>query len=324
MAEAARTISYGALGRRASRCASWTDGGSRSRCATRSGPAASLSDAQGQAHQLPRYFYEIPSWDVADGAAALGALRAVGVHPHRRARSRAAAHVSALRAVRDHAAWRSASSSFAARCGTYVHIAANGGYRSPAHALTVHATPHAWGTAVNIYRVGDTMLDEREALEHYAGVAYKSMPGVYVRPFGNDAGIHRRPPASRLRLRRRGAARRAFETYNPKARRRAAMSASSVTVSEQREHGTLSARARAASPSSRPKERLETLVRAAAGIARRDRHGVGVHRPARRPAREAGGRLQVAHEHRARADDAPHRTVVSPADRRRASTSTPA
>ena len=29
-------------------------------------PGAVVTDAQGQAHQLPRYFYEIPSWDVAN------------------------------------------------------------------------------------------------------------------------------------------------------------------------------------------------------------------------------------------------------------------
>ena len=39
--------------------------------------------------------------------------------------------------------------------GTFVHVAANGGYRSPAHALTAHASPHCWGTAANIYRIGD-------------------------------------------------------------------------------------------------------------------------------------------------------------------------
>src|SRR5438876_1172127 len=28
-------------------------------------PGGVMSDSQGQAHQLPRYLYEIPSWDVA-------------------------------------------------------------------------------------------------------------------------------------------------------------------------------------------------------------------------------------------------------------------
>src|SRR5687768_11845932 len=28
-------------------------------------PGAVISDSAGQAHRLPRYFYEVPSWDVA-------------------------------------------------------------------------------------------------------------------------------------------------------------------------------------------------------------------------------------------------------------------
>jgi hypothetical protein len=69
--------------------------------------------------------------------------------------------------------------------GTYVHIAANGGYRSPRHQLTCHASPHAWGTAVNIFRIGDRFLDTREAIERYAEIARETMPGVWVRPYGD-------------------------------------------------------------------------------------------------------------------------------------------
>ena len=48
---------------------------------------------------------------------------------------------------------------FRQEVGTYVHVAANGGYRSPAHALSRHASRHCWGTAANIYRIGDTWLE---------------------------------------------------------------------------------------------------------------------------------------------------------------------
>jgi hypothetical protein len=68
--------------------------------------------------------------------------------------------------------------------GTYVHIAANGGYRSPGHALSRHASRHCWGTAANIYRIGDSYLDTREEIEKYAAIARRVMPGVWVRPFG--------------------------------------------------------------------------------------------------------------------------------------------
>lgn len=72
--------------------------------------------------------------------------------------------------------------------GTFVHIAANGGYRSPRHALSGNATPHCWGTAVNIYRIGDVYLDNREAIERYASLARQELTGAWTRPFGSHRG----------------------------------------------------------------------------------------------------------------------------------------
>ena len=70
--------------------------------------------------------------------------------------------------------------------------------------------------SVNIYKIGDTMLDERDVLEQYAEVAYKSMPGVYVRPFGRKPGFtddHLHIDFGYVIAVPRGAP---FETYNPK------------------------------------------------------------------------------------------------------------
>ncbi|MDB5953809.1 hypothetical protein, partial [Ramlibacter sp.] len=77
---------------------------------------------------------------------------------------------------------------FRLEVGAPVHVSANGGYRSPAHALSRHASRHCWGTAVNIFRIGDTYLDSREEIEKYAGIARRVMPGVWVRPFGPEDG----------------------------------------------------------------------------------------------------------------------------------------
>jgi hypothetical protein len=73
--------------------------------------------------------------------------------------------------------------------GTFVHIAANGGYRSPAHALTRNASTHCWAAAANIYRIGDTYLDDRGAIERYAAIARETLPSVWTRPFGTSAGM---------------------------------------------------------------------------------------------------------------------------------------
>jgi hypothetical protein len=77
---------------------------------------------------------------------------------------------------------------FRLEVGTHVHVAANGGYRSPGHALSRHASRHCWGTAANIYRVGDSYLDNREEIEKYAAIARRVLPGVWVRRYGHADG----------------------------------------------------------------------------------------------------------------------------------------
>ena len=55
-----------------------------------------------------------------------------------------------------------------------------------------------------------------DALEHFADIAYRSMPGVYVRPFGNRPGStddHLHLDFGYVVAVPRGAP---FETYNPK------------------------------------------------------------------------------------------------------------
>jgi hypothetical protein len=55
-------------------------------------------------------------------------------------------------------------------------------------AFSQNATPHCWGTAVNIYRIGDTFLDERQSIERYAALARQALPGAWTRPFGGGRG----------------------------------------------------------------------------------------------------------------------------------------
>lgn len=77
---------------------------------------------------------------------------------------------------------------FRNRVNAPVFIAANGGYRSPAHAENSHASPHAWGTAVNIYRIGDTFLDSSKSIERYARIAESIGPEVKTKPYGPRPG----------------------------------------------------------------------------------------------------------------------------------------
>src|SRR5690606_19464306 len=72
--------------------------------------------------------------------------------------------------------------------GRVLRIAANGGYRSPTHALATKASPHSWGTAANIYRIGDDFLDTQETIEKYIEVARRVLPHAWVRSYGDTPG----------------------------------------------------------------------------------------------------------------------------------------
>jgi hypothetical protein len=150
-------------------------------------PADTLKTRSGEAHRLPRYFFEIASWEQALALPLapnfmLWELLTVDVReaPEQRVFPRyvplavtlLAAHLQALRDA----------------VGTYVHIAANGGYRSPGHALSTHASTHCWGTAVNIYRIGDDDLDTRERIERYTRVINEVLPHAWIRPYGASVG----------------------------------------------------------------------------------------------------------------------------------------
>jgi hypothetical protein len=150
-------------------------------------PGRIIHDENGHERKLPRHFYEVPSWehamttqlspnfalwefiqtDVRESAPLRGFPRYVPC----------AITVLALCLER-----------FRDAVGTFVHIAANGGYRSPRHAINSCATPHSWGMAVNIYRIGDTYLDNRSAIERFATTAHTALPTVWTRPFGSSRG----------------------------------------------------------------------------------------------------------------------------------------
>jgi hypothetical protein len=141
----------------------------------------------GYAHRLPRFFYEIPSWETCRDTRLtehfeLAEFMDVDLHESREMHSwprYVPCAVTLLAAQLE---------IFRQEVKTYVHISANGGYRSPAHAHSTHASTHCWGTAVNIHRIGDDLLDDAKTIERYASIARQCMPGVYVRPYGSGVG----------------------------------------------------------------------------------------------------------------------------------------
>jgi hypothetical protein len=150
-------------------------------------PGRTILDDAGHERKLPRYFYEIPAWNTA---MELQLSKSFALWEFIQTDVREAAPLRAFPRYVPCAITLTALAleRFREAVGTYVHIAANGGYRSPRHTQSGNATPHSWGTAVNIYRIGDVDLDDRESIERYAALARQELPGVWTRPFGSHRG----------------------------------------------------------------------------------------------------------------------------------------
>lgn len=150
-------------------------------------PGRIIHDDTGNPRQLPRFFYEIPSWDHA---------MHTQLSPNFALWEFIQTDVREAAPLRAFPRYVPCAITMTALClerfreatGNTVHISANGGYRSPRHALNANATTHSWATAVNIYRIGDVFLDDREAIERFAALARQSLPGVWTRPFGGARG----------------------------------------------------------------------------------------------------------------------------------------
>jgi hypothetical protein len=157
--------------------------GSEYRAALR--PGELMRDRSRRLRRLPRFFYEIPSWDVALEtrlAPHFQLWEFINVDVRETELLRAAWPRYVPCAVSLLAAYLEL---FRQEVGSYVHIAANGGYRSPAHRLSGHASPHLWGTAVNIYRIGDDWLDDERGIRRYGETAQKVLPGIRALPWGH-------------------------------------------------------------------------------------------------------------------------------------------
>ena len=151
-------------------------------------PAETLRDRAGRAHVLPRWFFEVDAWETARATPlaphfALWEFMTIDVREAERFRNAFPRYVPCAVAV-----VAAALEVFRSAIGTYVHIAANGGYRSPAHRLSRHASRHCWASAVNIYRIGDDWLDRRDTIEKYTTIARDVLPAAWVRPYGHGDG----------------------------------------------------------------------------------------------------------------------------------------
>jgi hypothetical protein len=150
-------------------------------------PNEELEHPDGRKVRLPRYFFEVDTWERALKAQLsphFGAYEFLDVDVREAEPLRAfprylpcavVAFAAALERLRD-------------AVGGPVRIAANGGYRSPSHALSVPTSPHLWGAAADVYRIGTEYLDDPDRIGRYGVVARDVIPGVWVRPVGDTPG----------------------------------------------------------------------------------------------------------------------------------------
>jgi hypothetical protein len=151
-------------------------------------PDELMEDFAGVSHALPRFFYRVENWDLAKATRltpyfTLSELMAVDCReadlllrnfPHY-----VPCTISILARYLDE---------FRQRVGAPVSVSVNGGYRSPGHRFSKAATPHLWGAAANIYRVGDTFLDSQRTIEKYAEIARELGQEVFTKPYGSGPG----------------------------------------------------------------------------------------------------------------------------------------
>src|SRR6266571_5244673 len=149
-------------------------------------PGEAETDFQGNVHRLPRFFYQIGSWQDAHEIRlaphfTLAELMLVDCREARLLLNQfphyvPCAIVLLARFLED----------FRREVDAPVFISANGGYRSPAHQIGGAQSIHAWGTAADIYRVGDTLLNDAKSIQKFGSIAASLSPAVLVRPFGPE------------------------------------------------------------------------------------------------------------------------------------------
>lgn len=150
-------------------------------------PGTTVIGPDGHSVRRPRYFYEVDSWERA---------LHVQLAPHFALWEFIDVDVNEAPLLRDFPRYVPCAVSvlavhlelFRLQVGVPVRIAANGGYRSPALDGAAPNSPHTWGTAANVYRIGDDYMVDRETVERYASIARRVLPAAWCRPYGPDRG----------------------------------------------------------------------------------------------------------------------------------------
>jgi len=150
-------------------------------------PGEMVHDAQGRRHRLSRYFYEIPTHDAA---------MEIRLTPHFGLNEFILVDLKEAGRLQQFPRYVPCAvrlltfflEQFRTAAGGSIHVAVNGGYRSPAHKMAMHASPHMWGTAADVYRIGSNILKTKELIERFNDVAEELSDDVVVMPYGHETG----------------------------------------------------------------------------------------------------------------------------------------
>jgi hypothetical protein len=150
-------------------------------------PGEMVRDEQGRRHRLPRYFYEIPTHDAA---------MEIRLTPHFGLNEFILVDLKEAQRLQQFPRYVPCAvrllgfflEQFRAAAGGSIHVAVNGGYRSPAHKMALHASPHMWGTAADVYRIGSNILKTKELIDRFNDVAEELSDDVMVMPYGHETG----------------------------------------------------------------------------------------------------------------------------------------
>ena len=152
-------------------------------------PGEAVTDENGKLHHLPRFFFEVPSWEEAHSlrVASHFALSELITVDSREAELllRTFPHyvpcaiLALARYLED----------FRRQVDAPVFVSANGGYRSPTHRINRGTSLHNWGTAADVFRVGDTYLNDEKSIMRYGEVAASLGAEVHVRAY-NEGDDH--------------------------------------------------------------------------------------------------------------------------------------
>ena len=150
-------------------------------------PGERMRDKHGRQHRLPRYFYEIESEQQARDTYLTSnfcvfEFLQVDLKEHERMQRYPRYIPCAVRPLAFYLQRLRDS------VGS-VHIAVNGGYRSPAHRLAEAATPHMWGTAADVFRIGSAYLLDQETIEKYVRIAEDIAEELWAMPYGHEPGM---------------------------------------------------------------------------------------------------------------------------------------